>query len=387
MPNEDANMQRFCASVAIIVGLSAISSLEVQGQQLGPRPTTWSRDSITAKLADLRKIHTPEGIEVLEQIDVGGTKQWISIRGLNKANPVLLMIHGGPGSPVMAMSWAFQKPWEDFFTVVQWDQRGMGKNFVTTDTAAVGPTMSTDRLTQDAEEVVAYLRKKLAKDKIVVLGFSFGTSIGTRLAAARPEWLHAYIGVGQSAPNGERYLYDRVMTVATQRNDTAALRELKAIAPYPPATGFDIDKALLARKYARMYDGGWYGKRDFNLYFSLPDWGQEYTQADADAYLPALKWSEHAVMGAPRQPGPRPTGRQGVYTVPVILMMGRHDLHTPYEAAKVWFDRITSPNKKFITFERSSHYPMFEEPGRFLATLLSEVLPLTGEAATFTRLP
>ena len=67
--------------------------------------------------------------------------------------------------------------------------------------------------------------------------------------------------------------------------------------------------------------------------------------------------------------------------------MGRYDLHTPFEAARAWFDRINSPNKKFITFERSSHYPMFEEPGRFLLTLLTEVLPLTGEAATFTRLP
>ena len=351
------------------------------------RPTTWSRDSITARLADLRRIHTPEGIEVLEQIDVGGTKQWISIRGLNTANPVLLMIHGGPGSPVMAMSWAFQKPWEDFFTVVQWDQRGMGKNFVATDTVAIGPTMSVERLTQDAEEVVAYLRKRLDKSKIVVLGFSFGTTLGTRLAAARPEWLHAYVGVGQSAPGGERYLYERVVAVATARNDTTALRELRAIAPYPPPNGFDLQKALLARKYARMYDGGWYGKRDFGLYFSLPDLGPEYTQADADAYLPALKWAEQRVMMGGRQAGGRPTGREGSYSVPVILMMGRYDLHTPYEAARVWFDHISAPNKKFITFERSAHYPMFEEPGRFLATLLSEVLPLTGEAATFTRLP
>ena len=376
-----------------ILPLALVACLTLVSRELcsqAPRPTTWSRDSITARLADLRKIHTPEGIEVLEQIDVGGTKQWISIRGLNKANPVLLMLHGGPGSPVMAMSWAFQKPWEDFFTVVQWDQRGMGKNFVTTDTSAVGPTMTVDRLTQDAEEVVAYLRRRLNKDKIVVLGFSFGTTLGTRLAAAKPEWLHAYVGVGQSAAGGERYLYERVVAVATARNDTAALRELRAIAPYPPPNGFDLDKALLARKYARMYDGGWYGKPDFNLYFSLPEWGQEYTQADVEAYLPALRWAEQQVLMAgrsQRQPGGRPTGRDGAFSVPVILMMGRYDLHTPYEAARVWFDRITSPNKKFITFERSSHYPMFEEPGRFLATLLTEVLPLTGEAASFTRLP
>jgi len=183
-----------------------------------------------------------------------------------------------------------------------------------------------------------------------------------------------------------------VVAVATARNDTAALRELRAIAPYPPPNGFDLEKALLARKYARMYDGGWYGKPDFKLYFSLPEFGQEYTQADVEAYLPALKWAEQQVLmagrqGAQRQPGGRGTGREGSFSVPVILMMGRYDLHTPFEAARAWFDRISAPNKKFITFERSSHYPMFEEPGRFLAALLSEVLPLTGEATTFTRLP
>jgi pimeloyl-ACP methyl ester carboxylesterase len=373
-----------CVCLGALVGITPLSAKSQQ------RQTTWTRDSITARLADLRKIHTPEGIEVLEQIDVGGTKQWISIRGLNKANPVLLMIHGGPGSPVMGMSWAFQKPWEDFFTVVQWDQRAMGKNFLSTDTIAVAPTMSVDRLTQDAEEVVAYLRRKLNKEKVVVLGFSFGTTIGTRLAASKPEWLHAYVGVGQSAGGGERYLYDRVVKVAKERNDVAAMRELDSIAPYPPPAGFDVAKALLARKYARMYDGGWYGKPDFNLYFALPEWGPEYTQQDVDAYRTALGFAERHVMMGGRQSGTgpsRPTGRDGSFSVPVILAMGRYDLHTPFEAARVWFDRVTAPNKKFITFERSSHFPMFEEPGRFLAMLLNDVLPLTGEAATFTRLP
>ncbi len=372
-----------------LIALLVIWPCWVEAQN--PPSRTWSRDSITARLADIRKIHTPEGIEALEQIDVGGTKQWISIRGLNKANPVLLMIHGGPGSPVMGMSWAFQKPWEDFFTVVQWDQRGMGKNFIGTDTAAIGRTLSVDRLASDAEEVIAYLRRRLGKEKVVVLGYSFGTVIGTRLAAQRPEWLHAYVAVGQSAPGGERYLYDRVVAVATARNDTAALRELRAIAPYPPATGFDLEKALLARKYARMYDGGWYGKGDFSLYFALPEWGPEYTQADVEAYLPALRWAEqHAMSGGGGGRGSRegrPTGRQGEFAVPVILLMGRYDLHTPYEAARVWFDRISAPKKKFITFERSSHFLMFEEPGRFLLTLVNEVLPLTGEGATFSRLP
>lgn len=372
------------ARIAALVCLLAAPVFAMRGQN---RPVSGgSRDSIVARLADLRRIHTPEGIETLEQIDVGDTKQWISIRGLNKANPVLLVIHGGPGSPLMASSWAFQKPWEDFFTVVQWDQRGVGKNFLTTDTAATGRTLSSERIAQDAVEVAAHLRQRLNKEKIVVMGFSFGTGIGMRLARMRPEWLHAYVGVGQSASDGERYLYERVLTVATQRSDTAALRELRSIAPYPePGGSNNLEKGLLARKYAREYDGGWYGKRDFTLYFSLPEWGAEYSRAEADAHLNAMRWAEQHVF-ARRDPG-TPPQRNDAFRVPVIMLMGRYDLHTPYEAARAFFDRITAPTKKFITFERSSHFPMFEEPGRFLLTLVNEVLPLTGEGTTFTRLP
>ncbi|MEO8450313.1 MAG: hypothetical protein ABI647_11010 [Gemmatimonadota bacterium] len=95
----------------------------------------FGRDSAVRLLADVRRIATPEGIDTLLTVDAGDSKQWIPIRGLNRANPVLLMIHGGLGSPMMPTTWAFQKPWEDFFTVVQWDQRGAGKNCLATDTA------------------------------------------------------------------------------------------------------------------------------------------------------------------------------------------------------------------------------------------------------------
>jgi pimeloyl-ACP methyl ester carboxylesterase len=283
--------------------------------QRGPErtPDTWSRDSIVARLADLRRIHTPEGIEALEPVDIDGTKQWISIRGLNRANPVLLV-----------------------------NQRRVGKNARSTDTTVVGRTLSNERLTRDAEEVVAYLRRRLNKDKTVVLGFSWGSILGSRLAKRRPE--------------------------------------LAAIAPYP-GPNFDLRKAMIARQYPRRYDGGWYGKPDFDLYFALPQWGPEYSRADVDAQPAAIRWAESHVVDDPDLDPP--ADRRDAYQVPVILMMGRNDLHTPYEAARAYFERIDAPKKQLITFERSAHFIMFEEPGRFLLSLVTEVRPLTGEDPSF----
>jgi len=257
-----------CITGAVLVSSHAAAE--------GPSPDVLvvpNRDYIVQKLADLRRISTPEGIEALEQVDIGGTKQWISIRGLNRANPVLLMIHGGPGSPTMATSWAFQTPWEDYFTVVQWDQRGVGKNHATADIKALANTMTVERMVQDGEEMVGYLRKRLQKDKIVVLGFSWGSHIGAMVAQRRPEWLYAYVGVGQSSnDDAESYIYARTMDLAKNAGNAEAVKELQAISPYPSLKDDGpefIRKALTLRKWARVFNGGWYGRSDFDLYFSL----------------------------------------------------------------------------------------------------------------------
>lgn len=346
-----------------------------------------SRDYITARIADLCKISTPEGVQVLEPVEIDGTRQWISIRGLNRANPVLLMIHGGPGSPMMPSSWAFQRPWEDFFTVVQWDQRGVGKNYLESDLAALEPTMTLERMVRDAEEMVAYLRQRLDKDKIVVMGFSWGSTLGVHLARRRPEWFHAYVGVGQASGGAqEKYVYKRALELARQDANDEAIRELEDIAPYP---GLDddsahLDKALLLRKWARFYNGGWYGKPDFDLFFSMPEWAPEYSQADVDVHQEATRWASERLIGGLRESDL--PGQAARFKVPVVFLMGRYDLHTPYDAARQYFEEIQAPYKRFITFERSSHFVMLEEPGRFLLTLVTEVLPLTGEQASFQPL-
>ena len=238
-----------CAS--LLSAILGIATGAVAQETLPKQVPVPNRDYIVGRIAELRRIATPEGIEALEQVDVGDSKQWISIRGLNRANPVLLMIHGGPGSPTMATSWAFQTPWEDYFTVVQWDQRGIGKNYAGENHETVGKTMTADRMVSDAEAVVAYLRKRLNKDKIVVLGFSWGTEIGTLLAQRRPEWLYAYVGVGQAVnDDAEAYIYKRSLELARRANNKQAIAELEALAPYPlPSDPKEfLRKALLLRK-------------------------------------------------------------------------------------------------------------------------------------------
>jgi len=99
--------------------------------------------------------------------------------------------------------------------------------------------------------------------------------------------------------------------------------------------------------------------------------------------LDATQWGARAITGRPAAGTPTPER----YEVPMLFLMGRYDLHTPYTTALARFERLEAPLMRFITFERSAHFVMLEEPGRFLMTLVREVLPLAGGRRASRRCP
>ena len=195
-------------------------------------------------------------MEELLEIPVGSTKQWLSISRANHNNPVLLMIHGGPASTEMPTSWWFQGGWEDYFTVVQWDQRGAGKSYNTNDPLLIRPTLNLERMVDDAHEVVEYLRHRYDKEKIFVLGHSWGSIIGISIAQRYPQLLHAYIGTGQliNGRDNERVSYEETLRAATAAGNTRAVSELKSIAPYPEADGsVPLPKIFMERDWSVIF--------------------------------------------------------------------------------------------------------------------------------------
>src|SRR6202158_3852425 len=151
--------------------VSLLAVLTVLGSAADePAPKPFSRANATLIIADARKIVTPNGVERLDKVRIGGIEQWVSIRGADKRNPVLLLIHGGPGYVSMPMSWWFTRGWEEYFTVVQWDQRGAGKTYLLNDPGKIAPTLTPERMIADTEEIAAWARKEFGKDKIFVLG-------------------------------------------------------------------------------------------------------------------------------------------------------------------------------------------------------------------------
>lgn len=334
-----------------------------------------------AILAEYGKIVSDHGIDEARAVEIGGIKQWITVRGRDRDNPILLLIHGGPAAPDLPNRYLFEPSWADYFTVVEWDQRGSGKTFELNDSAAVAPTMSKERMIEDAEELVDYLRQTYRRDKIFVMGHSWGSLVGLSLAQRRPDRLYAYIGVGQiiAMKQGEKVSYDWTLAQARKAGNAEAVKELTAIAPYPEADGsVPLDKLGTERKWSIVFGGLIHGRSSYDPLENTEKISPDYSWADYKAIDQGSAFTLPKLLDELMN-----TDFTGVTRLdcPVLMFAGRTDYTTPSPLIERWYAAVTAPAKKLVWFEQSSHMIYEEEPGRFLVHLVQDVLPLSGRPA------
>ncbi len=329
-------------------------------------------------IREARRIVTPNGVEETFTIRLGGVQQVVNVRGNDRNNPLLLFVHGGPGAVEMPFAWHFQRPWEDFFTVVQWDQRAAGRSYRLGDQAAIGPTLTLDRYRDDAIELIEALNRRYNKRCVLLLGHSWGSLVGLSVAEKRPDLLHAYIGMGQLIDfrENERIGYEWTLGRARQDGNAEAIAELEALKPYPGPGAFDVAKMTTQRKWSIYYGGLIAYHNNADWYFRLTRLSPDYTPADREAWGNGSAFTISTLF--PQLSGISKARVRRIDT-PIILMLGRHDFTTPSEIARQWFDHLQAPAKEILWFEHSAHLPMIEEPGRVLDGLLRKALPLVQE--------
>lgn len=343
-------------------------------------PGPHDRGQATKIIADMRRIVVPGGIERQQKVRIGGIDQWITIRGNDPRNPVLLMLHGGPGWVSMPTSWYFQRGWEEYFTVVQWDQRGAGKTYGANDPAAVAPTMTLERMVADTEEVVAFLRKEFGKDRIFVLGHSWGTYLGLELAQRRPQWLHAYIGMAQlvNGPENERRGWTWTMERARHDRNAEAIRDLESIAPYAATNDpVPLKDLLTQRKWLNHYGGMVYGRTGGDAESAAVKLSPEYSDADLANIWTANAFSMDKMLSKVLTVD---FGDVHRLECPLILFLGRHDVNVSSSLAAEWFATVKAPSKQLVWFEHSGHEMMNEQPGQMLISLVQVARPIAERA-------
>jgi proline iminopeptidase len=266
------------------------------------------------------------------------------------------------------------------FTVVQWDQRAAGKTYLLSDAAKIAPTLTPERMIADTEEMAAWVRTELGKDKIFLLGHSWGSFLGLQIAQRHPEWLYAYVGVCQliDGPESERRGWQFAIDAARRSRNNQALRELEAIAPYaPPRRTVPIKDIYVERKWVGYYGGVMAYRRDNSADSALALLSPDYSDQEIRRIW---EGNEFATPYLLPEVVALDLTRMTKLSVPLILLEGRHDRNVNSEVAATWFEKLRTPEKHLVWFEHSGHMPMTEEPGKFLISLLRYARPIAERA-------
>ena len=316
----------------------------------------------TPSIKDNRGQIIPGSIALLEKIELGGLEQWICIRGKDRSNPVVLFLHGGPGMPMMYLAHKFQRPLEEHFVCVQWDQRGAGKSY---SKKVPVESLTVEQILADAVELTEHLRERFDKEKIYLVGHSWGTYIGMLLVKRYPKLFDAYVSMGQVVDDtrGRKIADSFIIEQAHKTGNQEALDEMAE------------DPDGFREKWLFAFGGELYGETSYTPFIIEGLKSPEYGLFDIQKVAKGSNFSsQHMIYNTIKE-----TISQNIHSVdiPVYFFTGRHDYTTPFELIELFYDQLEAPRKMMVWFDHSAHFPFYEEPRRFAQKMVGIVLAET----------
>lgn len=305
-------------------------------------------------------------------VEIGGIPQGMIIQTVDPANPVLLFLHGGPGMTEFFMEQDYPTGLEAHFTMVWWEQRGAGMSF----SSDIPPeTMTMAQMISDTVEVADYLRDRFGKDRILLLGHSWGSYLGIQVAAKAPDRFLAYVGMAQIVHQlrSEVMARDYLLGVYGARGDMGMVRKLEA-AHVTMQDG--LSPAWMRLRDAAMHGAGVGHTRDIDSVISgifLPVWRvRAYTVMDKINVWRGKLWSRQFFWEDMLRDDL--ASRLTTFELPVYFFVGVYDQTANPTLSRAYFDAIKAPVTGFYEFQNSAHSPLFEEPATATEILLNDVL-------------
>jgi len=313
------------------------------------------------------RTRTSTPIQEARFVTLGGIEQWISIRSENRANPVLLVVHGGPGEAQWPQAEIF-KPWEKAFTVVQWDQRGTGHTFGRYGTNT--PDVSLDRISRDGAELAQYLCRELGKKKIIVLGHSWGSIVAIHMVQMRPELFAAYVGTGQASSWSAvvNTQFNLLLAKARREHDEVTVKKLEGIGrpdSLTPSQFFSLN----GRSIWASEDQAW-------IQHLRSEWPKIEARDPKDAkdLDDGMNFSGEKVQ--PDQfATDLPKTACNIDTA-FFVIQGQDDVIAPTQGAVDYFKCVKAPKKQLILIPHAGHFAWMTASDRFLRALISKVRPI-----------
>jgi len=301
-------------------------------------------------------------------VTLGGIEEWITIRGANRANPVLLIVHGGPGDAQSSLRSAYAV-YEKDLTIVQWDQRGAGRTYGRNPSSPPEP----GQVESDGVELARYLCGYLDQRRIIVLGHSWGSYLAVGMVQRAPELFAAYVGTGQcgSWRANIQAQFDFLLARARAANDRKRVEQLEAIGKPDPT---DAEKYFswwsMRNPYMSPDDEKWFTQLRQIAQSDPQEFTQEYLKMFGDGML----YSGRHLVGAMLATELPTTAR--TFKVAFFVIQGRDDMVAPTSVAVAYFNVVEAPQKKLILIDHAGHFALVTHSEEFAAALVQFVRPL-----------
>ncbi|MFP5415630.1 MAG: alpha/beta fold hydrolase [Actinomycetes bacterium] len=344
------------AGVAAVVGVAVVAVVASQVF------------AATPPIVDEAGRPVPASVASLEQVTLNGSQQWITIRGHDADNPVLLNLGmGGPGGGGFATRSQFEAL-ERHFTVVSWDEPGTGKSIA----AVPLGELDRDRFVEDARALAELLLERFDEERLFVYGVSWSSILGIWLVQDYPHLFHAFVSSGQmvNTTENDRLGYDYAVRYARERGDQRTVDRLLANGPPPYGGTSPVWKYL---DYLDVLNDSMGAPRYAWIVPLVPFLAPEYGLVDKVNHTRGLIDSFNAVY--PKLADLDLTEQAARLEVPVYFFVGRDDVNAMASLVERYHQRLSAPHKELIWLE-GGHGLGSADPAPFVDLMVNDLRPL-----------
>lgn len=314
------------------------------------------------------RILSSNGIDEKLYVNINGQEQYVFIKGMDVNSPIVLNLHGGPANPDAFFTYEFAKEIIDEFTYVSWDQRGCGRTYYKNKcTDPQNKSADFEQAIKDVDELVKYLCMRFNKDKVILMGHSYGSLLGASYVSRHPERVEKYIGIGQSVSIKDTQKMNYSEAVDLLIDDKKKRDELET-AYQRLEKSFNFENLM---KFQRLTVPCFIANmpkikqtNQIKLILSSPDLAFN----DLRWLVGMLNWKAHYIRNKKLLDYTLSANIYDVaneYDVPMYFISGEYDKSCRVDLLKKYYDEIVALNKKIVIMKACGHSPQIDEPVLF----------------------
>lgn len=348
-------LKAVCIILAAVIGGSFVFVIAVRNYRQISRAVTY-KDGVNEQL----------------YVQLNDQQEYITICGKNRSNPVIISLHGGPGAATTYTDYSWFDLLTDEYTVIAWDERGCGRSYYRNEKQDPdNKTLTFEQQLKDLDALVDYAKERFGQDKVIIMGHSYGSLLGSRYVLAHPEKVSAYIGIGQVVNEkdyaSEVYSYEDALRIAKEKGDDTS--EMKAAYEKFKAD-MSLNNLLALRKLVEVY----------HPVTETADSSTFPTVTSPIAGVDDLRWFilelKTAFVGDTRfEQLQKPLDDRIMsfngfetddqYQMPVLFISGSCDWTCPVGLMQEYAEQIKAPRVKVSLIEGCGHSPMGQLPVQF----------------------